>query len=309
MTGQHIHRHAPQKVLIWTIALIAGFAVIEAITGYYAGSLALLSDAGHMFTDTFSLMIAAVAAWVSRKPATRTHTFGLGRAEVIGGWISSIIIIVLAIAIIIESVQRFRQPQEVDGLTVVVVASMGLLVNLFAGWLVSRGERTINIRAALLHILGDILGSVAALVSGTLIYYNKWLLADPLLSVLISVLIMGSAIQLLRESFLVLMEAVPPHIDLVQLGEAMTEVEQVRGIHDLHVWTLASGQFILSAHVEIDSFEKWDRVLQRLQQLLADHFHIEHITLQPEIHSEEVPVPEVTNKSSRYQQGGANYGQ
>lgn len=296
MSAVKKHAHAPQFVLVWVIILITVFAGVEAIAGWYAGSLALLSDAGHMFTDTFSLIIAAIAAWVAQKPPTDQHTYGLARAEVIGGWLSSLIIIIVGIAIIIEAIERFEQVQPIHGSTVIIVASLGLLINLIAGWIVSQGEKTINIRAALLHILSDLLGSVAALVSGAVIYFTNWYMIDPILSVFISVLIMFSAIQLLRESFLVLMESVPPHLDTADVGYAMARVNKVKGVHDLHIWTLASGQFILTAHVDIERLDEWDEILAHLKKLLKDEYGIDHITLQPEIHSTSVPVPSTRSR-------------
>jgi len=304
MAYQHNHRHAPRFVLLWAISIVTGFALVEALVGWYAGSLALLSDAGHMFTDTFSLMIAALASWLAEKPASKQHTYGLGRAEVLGGWISSLIIIVLAMVILIEAVERFQESQPVSGLPVMAVATLGLVVNLFVGWLVSRGERTINIRAALLHILGDILGSIAALISGTVIYFTGWTLIDPILSIFISLLIMASAMQLLRESFLVLMEGVPSHIDVHQVGRDMAEVNQVQGVHDLHIWTLATGQFILTAHVEIEYFEQWQNILDDLLTLLRNRYGIEHVTLQPEVHTAVVPVP--STKYKKQTKGGSD---
>jgi cobalt-zinc-cadmium efflux system protein len=290
----HIHKHgrdAPIKVLLWAVILTFGFAIIEAISGWWTGSLVLLSDAGHMASDSLALAIAAFAAWIAIQPPSKSHSYGLGRAEVIGAWISSLIMVAVVIAIVIEAIERFRRPQSVAGGWVMVVATIGLILNLTIAWVLSHGERTLNVRAATLHVLGDLLGSVAALISGAVIYFKGWTTIDPLLSIFICILILFSSLQLLRESLLVLMEGVPLHIDLTKVGEAMAKVEQVISIHDLHIWTLSSGVTVLSAHIEIDNFSDWESILNHLKYLLAHDYKIEHVTLQPEVRGGTVKVP------------------
>lgn len=284
---QHKHGHgAPIKILLFAVLLTALFAIIEAISGWWAHSLVLMSDAGHIGSDSLALGIAAFAAWIASKPPSDQHTYGLGRAEVIGAWISSLLMVGVIIAIIIEAIERFHNPQPVSGGIVIAVAAIGFIVNLSIAWVLSKGERTLNVRAAIVHVLGDLMGSVAALISGAVIYFKGWVEIDPILSIFICLLILFSSLQLLRESLLVLMEGVPPHLDLNEVGEAMAAMDKVKSVHDLHIWTLSSGVIVLSAHVEIDQVNHWDAILTNLQHLLAEQFSIKHVTLQPEIHFE-----------------------
>ena len=283
-THEHEHHHIPQSVKILTIALLFTFlfSAIEVFYGYKANSLALLSDAGHMFADALALGLATFAAWIATKPPSSKHTYGLGRAEVIGAWISTIFVTVVAVSIIAEAINRFHHAESVTGSTVIIVAGIGFLMNALIAWILSRGEKNLNVRAAILHVVSDLLGCLAALISGVIIYFAGWMLIDPLLSIVISILILISSIRLLRESFSVLMEGVPPHLDFHIVGNAITEIEHVRHVHDLHVWTLATGSVVLTAHIEIDHIELWDNLLEEIRTLVSKRFHIEHITLQPE---------------------------
>ena len=293
-SSEHGHKHhhhgfghshggsAPHKVLIFAIILTFGFAIVEALGGWWANSLALMSDAGHMASDALALAIAAFAAWVSTLPPTSKMTYGLGRAEVVGAWISSLMMVGISIAVIVEAIKRMGHPTPVAGLPVTVIAFIGLLVNIFIAWLLARGERTLNIRAALLHVMSDILGSIAALVAGMVIYFTRWFPIDPILSILISVLIMYSALQLLRESLFVLMEGVPGHIDVRDVSQDMANLKGVIAVHDLHIWTLSSGNIAMSAHIDIRELSDWHSVLDELRDMLHDKYHIDHITLQPE---------------------------
>ena len=285
----HMHARPPHKVLFFAIFLTLGFAIIECLGGWYSGSLALLGDAGHMSADSLALAISAFAAWIAIKPASDTHTFGFGRAEVIAAWLSSLLMFAISIAIVVEAIKRLQTPHEVKGSYVMGIAFIGLLVNVYVAWLLSRSEQTLNIRAAMLHVLGDLLGSVAALISGAVIYFTGWLPIDPILSILISILILLSSIQLLRESMSVLMEGVPRNIDVRTVCNQMTECHDVVSIHDLHIWTLSSGTVMLSSHVVLKNLSNWDDVLTGLKQMLRKKYHIEHVTLQPEISALQEP--------------------
>lgn len=281
----HSHSHgknAPHKILMISIVLTLGFAVIEAFGGWYANSLALLGDAGHMGSDAVALAIAAFAAWISNKPPSSKHSYGLQRAEVVAAWISSLMMVLISVAIVVEAINRIKQPMEVKGLSVIVIALAGLAINIFVAWLLARGERTLNIRAALMHVMSDILGSVAALIAGAVIYFTHWSPIDPILSILISVLILGSAFKLLRESLLILMEGVPEHISIDQVSTEILKINGVRNIHDLHIWTLSSGMVALSAHIDIHELSDWGPVLVQLKSMLETKYSISHITLQPE---------------------------
>ncbi|HKJ09516.1 MAG TPA: cation diffusion facilitator family transporter [Gammaproteobacteria bacterium] len=278
----HAHHHHGTDSLTTSLVLIVGFAGVEAGTGWWAGSLALMGDAGHMVTDATALGVAVLAQWVARRPPTERHSYGLGRAEVVAALLNGLFMMTVVGAIVVAAVDRLHTPERVAGLPVMVVALLGLIINVAVLLTLSRGEQNLNTRGAVLHVLGDLLGSIAALLSGAVIYFTGWTPIDPILSVLICLLILYSSLRLLRESLNVILEGVPAHLDLPQVGRAMAGVEGVQSVHDLHIWTLSSGMVALSAHVMIQQMEDWERVLERMQALLARQFHIEHITLQPE---------------------------
>ena len=281
---RHHHKtHKNKNVLLTAILLLFSFALIEVIAGWWANSLTLMSDAAHMMADGISLILAAVAGWIATKPPSKKHSYGLGRAEVLGAWISSLLLVIIALFIAFEAVQRFTTHQPINAPTVIIIATIGTCINLVLAWILGHAEQTLNLRAATLHVLGDLLGSVAALISGLVIYFTHWVLIDAILSCFIAALILISSFGLLRETLLVLMEGVPLHLDLNEVGQRMAQINNVVAIHDLHIWTLSSGMTVLSAHVEIEELHHWKATLHKLQKLLSETFHITHITLQPEI--------------------------
>lgn len=270
------------RSLLWAFLLTLGLAVIEAVGGWWAGSLALLGDAGHMFSDTTALGLAAFAAWVARQPPSLRHSYGLVRAEAVAALFNGFFMVAVVIGISWQAVLRLHEPRPVAGAAVMLIATAGLAVNLLVFRMLHGGEKTLNVRAALLHVLGDLLGSVAALISGIVIYFTGWTAIDPLLSFLICALILVSSLRLLREVLHIIMEGVPHYLDLRQVGFAMAAVTGVVEIHDLHIWTLASGRVVLSAHVVIHDMAQWDIQLDALRRLLHEHYDIDHVTLQPE---------------------------
>jgi len=282
----HCHNEYLESRNSFLIALVLTltFAIIEAAGGWYSGSLALLSDAGHMASDSLALMLAAFAAWMASKPPSERHTFGLGRAEVIAAWGSSLFMLGVSVSIIIEAIRRFYNTTSVEGSTVIFIALIGCFINIMVAYILSRSHQTMNTRAAMLHVFSDLLGSIAALISGTVIFYTSWHLIDPILSIFISILIFFGSIRILRETFGVLMESVPKHIDVTEVSKAMGNVQHILAIHDLHIWTLSSGMIALSAHVEISKMQHWNRILVEMGQQLESLFGIKHITLQPEVH-------------------------
>jgi len=195
---------------------------------------------------------------------------------------NALVMIVLIVLISAEAVHRLRSPNPVAGAAVMSVAFIGRLMNLAAAWLLSGARENLNVRAALLHVLGDLLGSVAALVSGAVILLTGWVTIDPLLSLLIALLILVSAVRILHEALHALMEGVPPHLDLEQVGRAMAGVDRVVSVHDLHIWSLSASRTALSAHVVLRDLVEWPEVLSHLQALLGRDFGIDHVTLQPE---------------------------
>jgi len=265
------------------LLLTLGYAGVELVTGLWFGSLALVSDAGHMFSDAVALALAWVAAWLSQRPAGLRHSFGLARAEVIAGFVNGLSMLLVVVLIVVEAIRRLLAPAPVAGLGVLVVAFVGLLLNLAAAFIISRGERNLNTRAALLHVMSDVLGSVIAMAAGAVIYFTGWTPIDPILSLVISVLILASTIHLLREALHVLMEGVPAAIRLEEVGQALARVPGVSSVHDLHVWNISSGRVALSAHLELTSLDGWPQLLADARSLLLDRFGIEHVTLQPEL--------------------------
>lgn len=278
----HKHDHAGAS-LLWPLILTGSFALIEAIGGWYTGSLALLGDAGHMFSDVAALGLAWLGAWIARKPASHKHSFGLMRAEVIVAMVNGLVMLAVVAVITHEAIERLQTPQPVQGAEVMLIALLGLIVNVLVARQLHQHQDSINSRAALLHVLGDLLGSVAALAAGAVIYYTGWLPIDPILSLFISALILVSTIRLLREVLHVLMEGVPLHINIAEVTSAMSQVHQVKGIHSVHIWALSSEVVALSAHVSMDNLSQWHEVLLGLRSMLHDKFDIEHVTLQPEI--------------------------
>jgi cobalt-zinc-cadmium efflux system protein len=296
---EHYHPHSHgHHAFGWALVFTLGFAAVEAIAGYLSNSLALVSDAGHMLTDSFSLGLAALAAWLSRRPPSAQHSYGLARAEVVAALINSLLMLALVAFIVYEAWQRFSEPRQVQGTTVFLVALIGLVVNLAVGWQLMKGEDSLNRRAALLHVAGDALGSIAALSAGLVIMFTGWTPIDPILSIVISLLILVSTLNLLRQSLHVLMEGVPSNIDLNTVGRRLAKLDHVSQVHDLHIWSLASGQIALSAHLDVIDLKHWPEVLDNARKLLNAEFGIGHITLQPEV----IPVAPIVMHAHRPEQ-------
>lgn len=268
--------------LFWPVALTLSFAFIEAAGGWLTGSLALMGDAGHMFSDSAALGLAWLASWIARKPPTKRHSFGLARVEVIVALANGLFMLAVVGGIVIEAIHRLAHPQSVAGGEVMLIAVIGLLINVVVAWHLHRGHANINSRAALLHVMGDMLGSIAAIAAGAVIYFTAWTPIDPLLSLLISLLIVGSTFALLREALHVLMEGVPLDLDLHEIESEMRSMEGVASIHDMHIWTLSSGKIVLSAHVVLHDLQGWMPVLSAMREMLHEHHGINHVTLQPE---------------------------
>lgn len=286
---EHSYHHSTphHRLLGWAIILTLSFSTIEAVGGYFAHSVALLGDAGHMASDAVAMGIAAFASWISLRPPSHRHSYGFGRAEVIAAWVSSLLLFTIFVAVIVEAIKRIHQPVNICSIPVMAIASLGILLNLLIAKFLSHGKKSLNIRATLLHLISDIIGTCATLLSGIIIFFSQWIIIDPLLSIVIAILIAFSSIQLLRESMTVLMEAVPAHLNIKQVSHTIAYSEGVTSIHDVHIWTLSSGVIALSAHVAIKDLTDWDEVLLELKSVLKRQYHIDHITLQPEVNIEE----------------------
>lgn len=274
--------------MTWALAFTLIFACVEAGTGWWANSLALMGDAGHMLTDAAALGIAAFAAWVARRPASNRHTYGFARAELVAAFVNSLFMLAIVTGIAVAAIDRLGAPLAVAGEAVTGVAVLGLIINLLVARLLhddhdGHGVGTdLNRRAAFLHVLGDLLGSVAAIAAGLIVTYTGWSWADPLLSLVICVLILFSSVSLVRQALHGLMDGTPLSLDLAEIGHTLAGTEGVRSVHDLHVWSLSSARMILTAHVVVDDLAGWPEVLARLKHAAHTHFGIDHATFQPE---------------------------
>jgi cobalt-zinc-cadmium efflux system protein len=287
MEPHNTHSRETSQRIRWALLITFAFALVETAGGWWSGSLALLSDAGHMFSDCMALGLTTFASWVAKRPPTRRHSYGLLRAEIIAALLNGLIMLLVILFIVVEAVARLRQPQPVAGATVMAIAAVGLIINILVALLLSGGERTLNLRAALLHVISDLLGSVSALIAGAVIYFTGWMPVDPILSLVVAGLILFSTLSLFREALHVLMEGVPPNLQMESVGQQMAGIEGVRSVHDLHIWTLASGKIALSAHLEVRDLNVWPKILESAQIMLHRQFDIDHVTLQPEVQQEQ----------------------
>jgi cobalt-zinc-cadmium efflux system protein len=303
-----VHAHGPgdggrhqvkrgARSLGWAVALTAGYALVELVGGLWSGSLALLADAGHMATDAAALLFALAANIVARRPPSARHSYGLARTEVIAAFVNALAMLAVVVWLFVAAVERLRQPTPVNGASVFVIATIGLVLNLAVAWVLARDRDNVNTRAALLHVLGDLFGSVAAIAAGVIIYFTGFLPIDPLLSMLVGGLILRSTLAVLRETTHVLLDAVPDHIKYQEVGVALARIPGVRSLHDLHVWAMAPGQCALSAHVLIDDLAQWPAILARARALLREDYKIEHVTLQPEWLRGDAPTRSVPIRS------------
>ncbi|MES2318651.1 MAG: cation diffusion facilitator family transporter [Pseudomonadota bacterium] len=280
----HVTEGRSQNALAFALVLTLCFAVVEVTTGFMANSLALISDAGHMVTDAASLGLALLAQLIAKRPPSARHSFGFGRAEALAAFVNGLAMLAVVAWIVVEAIHRFAAPSPVAGATVLIVAGIGLTINLGVAWLLSRDQAGIHTRAALVHVMGDILGSLAAIAAGAVIYLTGWMQIDPLLSVLVSLLILKSTIAILRESYHSLMEGVPHAIDYLKVGADLAGVPGVLSVHDLHVWDMSPGQPALIGHLKIRTLEEWPAILALVNDMLLSQHGIDHVTLQPEAH-------------------------
>ncbi|HEY6393990.1 MAG TPA: cation diffusion facilitator family transporter [Candidatus Binataceae bacterium] len=275
-----------RRRLFAVLAVTSVYFLTELIAGYFANSLALLSDAIHMLTDIAAICLSLFTLWISGRPASGAKTYGYLRAEILGALLNGLFLWLLVVFIWIEAVSRLRQPTEAGGLTMIFVAITGVGVNSFSAWVThssSGGPRSrMALRAVFVHVISDMVGSFGVLAAGVLIYFSGWQKADPLASLIIGALVLYASWGLVREGVDILMESVPADVDLDQLRGDMLAVEGTEEVHDLHVWCLTSHQFALSAHAVIKSDADHDRVLSDMSHLLERKFNIRHMTVQLE---------------------------
>lgn len=292
----HSHRHSQRHFWLAFLVTLA-FAGLEAVAGVFSHSLALLGDAGHMATDSLALALAGLAGWVAARPASTRHSYGLGRVEVMAALLNTLLMLAIVVGIGIEALARLRQPPAVHAPLVMLVGALGMATNLAIYKVLQHGDASMNVRASLLHVLGDMLGSAAAFLAGFIIWLTDWQPVDPLLSLFIAALILFSSLRLLGDAAHVLLEGVPRGMDLAGVGRGMARIEGVGSVHDLHVWNVSSGEVALSAHVVIEDMGRWEAVFQGLKAHLHDAYGIEHITLQPEpLIKARVPLREISRR-------------
>ena len=265
------------------LLLVLAFGVVEVLGGIATNSLALWADAGHMATDAAGIFLALLAIWFARRPATPAKSFGYYRVEIFAAVINAVLLLGVALVIVIEAVQRLADPPEVIGLPMLVIATIGLAVNLVSIRLLHAGARhSLNLRGAYLEVVGDLLGSVAVIVAGVVILATGWSPIDPIASIVIALLIVPRTWSLLREASDVLLQATPRGVDIGEVRSHLLGAQGVVDIHDLHAWTLTSGKHVVSAHVVIRADADPPAVLDELCACLTDDFDFEHSTIQLE---------------------------
>lgn len=274
--------------------------IAEGLGGWLANSLALLADAGHMLTDVAAMSLTLGAFWFAERPATSKKTYGYYRAEILAAFVNGVALACLSIWVIYEALQRWTSPPEVKGVELTIVAVGGLVVNIIAAFLLHSGhQHNLNLRGAWLHVMGDLAGSVAAIIAGVLIIAFGWVWADAITSILISIIIIYGAWRLVVDSVNVLLEGTPSHISLAAVEQAILDTEGVGGVHDLHVWTISSGLEALSAHISHDSNVPHSELLAIVQRKLHDNFGIDHLTIQMETLDLEAEAVYVCETGSR----------
>jgi cobalt-zinc-cadmium efflux system protein len=286
-SAHHSHSHgraaSSRRRLSIVLVLTAVYMLAEAVGGWMTGSLALLADAGHMLTDVAALALALIAVWFGSRPATSSKTFGYYRLEILAALINGVALILISLLIFYEAYQRWAEPPMVRSGLMMLVATGGLIINLVCARLLHGDHKDdLNMRGARLHIIGDALGSVGAILAGGLMWLYGWYAADPLFSCLIGLLIIWSSWHLIRESTNVLLEGTPAHINLAAVEDVILQTDGVEDVHDLHVWTITSGREALSAHVIHAQSMSQLEILKELRAKLSDRFGVDHLTIQLE---------------------------
>jgi cobalt-zinc-cadmium efflux system protein len=291
-TGPHGERERDQRALVRALAITASYFGAELVGGILTNSLALQSDAAHMFTDVIALGLGLFGVWIAGRPATDTKTFGYYRAEILIALVNGIVLSLIVLVIVWQASQRFLAPPPVHGAGVLVIAAIGLIVNVVVARLLSdAAAHNLSVRGALLHVMSDLLGSIGALISGAVIVTTGWLAIDAIASVVIAALILFSSWTLIREAVDVLMEAVPRHVDLDELRRVLETVAGALEVHDLHVWSLTTGRCALSAHAVVDDGAASDRILAEMTERVAERFDIQHVTIQLEVRNRRLAEP------------------
>ncbi|WNB91518.1 cation diffusion facilitator family transporter [Bacillus sp. NEB1478] len=280
--GHHHHGSNNKAALKWSFFLIAVFMIVEVVGGLLTNSLALLSDAGHMLSDAAALGLSFLALTYGQRKATHSKTFGYKRFEILAAFLNGLTLLIISLYIFWEAYQRLMNPPEVVSKGMLIISFIGLAVNIAAAYILMKGDKdeNLNVRSAFLHVLGDMLGSVGAIIAALLIMFLGWSIADPIASIIVAILIIISAFRVTKESFHILMEGSPLNIDVAKVREALMGLPEVKDVHDLHVWSITSDFPALSCHIVKESDTNYQTVLKAANKLLHDQFHIEHTTIQ-----------------------------
>jgi cobalt-zinc-cadmium efflux system protein len=281
--SHHHHHSGSSRRLAIALGLTLSFFAVEIVAGYLTHSLALLSDAGHMLTDSGALIVALVAQRIAARPRTRLHTFGFRRAEILAALANAALLIATTAGIVVEGVSRLGSPPQIDAIPMLWVASAGLCINIVAAFVLGHGAHdNTNLRAALAHVLSDALGSVASIAAALSVLYFDFPLADPLASLAIALLIGVGAVRLLRQTSSVLMETAPLGIDLHELEQHIRETRGVSDLHDLHAWLISDGFAVVTVHVVLEGGSHGTDVARLVGERVRQKFGIAHVTVQPE---------------------------
>ncbi|MFC5404477.1 cation diffusion facilitator family transporter [Cohnella soli] len=298
--GGHSHHHhgeareGNKRGLTIALLITGAIMILEFAGGLITNSLALLSDSGHMLSDASSLALSLVAIWFATKPASPRKTFGFHRFEILAALFNGVTLFIVAGFILWEAIRRFSAPPEVSSLSMIMIACVGLAANLLSAFALMRQgdvKNNINLRSAYLHVLGDALGSVGAVAAGIIMLVTDWYIADPIISVLVSLLILRSTWGVVKHTVHVLMEGTPDGVDQAEVKEALVAIEGVSGVHNLHIWTITSGMHALSCHLLVEDGAQAQRILQQAISLLEQSFDIEHATIQ--IETTEIQHPNI----------------
>ncbi len=286
---KHTHLHDLDSTLksrlVLSIALTAIIFITELVGGYLTNSLALMSDAAHVFMDVFALSLSWFAIYISEMPPSETRTWGLHRVEVFVSFINSLVLFVLTLFIFYEAYHRFLSPEPVKSAGMMVVAMVGLVVNLVVAlWLRHYAGSDLNVRSAFIHVIGDAAASVGVIIGAIVIYYTGWFAADPLISVLIGMIIIYGAYGIIKESSHILLEGVPKDIDFNKVMEDIKSANGISSVHSLHIWSICHNVYALSAHLDIIPTQRWrmGEIFDEINEKLADNYHIFYTTLQAE---------------------------
>lgn len=293
----HDHGTTNQTALKWSFILITVFMVVEVIGGLWTNSLALLSDAGHMLSDSAALGLSFAAIWYGSRSATSSKTYGYRRFEVLAAFINGLALLVIAVYITYEGIQRLMDPPSVVSTGMLIVATIGLIVNIVVARILHSGDNheNLNVRSAFLHVLGDLLGSVGAIAAAILIMLFGWSLADPIASMIVAVLVFVSGLRILRDSVHVLMEGAPEGIDTKQIKEQLLTVEHVKDLHDLHVWSITSDFPALSCHLVVEEGTSQQEALKNANELLHREHGIHHTTIQIDMENRDICEDTICN--------------